>query len=646
MPLSVQSELKLFYDLARELNSSLDLDFVLAHVIEQVNHFLNIDATSVSLLDPESKELIIQMTIGAETDPEPGLRLPPYAGIAGWVVRHLEPVLIADVQKDPRFYPTVDQRTHFSSRSMICVPLIVKDKPIGVIQAISKSVNAFSHADFYFVTTLADIAALNIENARLYKTEQQARRYAEALKWIAETVILSPERERTLDLAMARLYQTISCDSIAIFVLGGCHAYQVALHSWPNGDIHLGNGLCLLPLGGYGFDDLDAVLKIRVPVSRVPLFEQLCFARRPVMLADTRLDDRYVRWSGAEHVRSWLGVPLIVQDRVIGWVSVDRCQIKPFTPGEVDFIASFAQQISNAIVNDRLYGQVRDRADDLAILNELSWAIGTCRDRDAVMNRALDTMMALFAPDAAALLSLDAENNTLVLHAERGFSDALLQSLHSLLRHGSVVWDNVVTERKTMVLEHGASGECGTPGGADRGVGVCIWVPLLVNGDVVGALVVYRSNQHRFSVQYLSLLEAIGRQIAIAIENADIHSQARRIENHFRHWAQATHAMAYGEDAQGEVLYIDLAAEALTGYSIQDLLHASPGVWSMIVHPQDLALVEQRRQWVNQERKSVSHTFRIVRRDKTVGEVCELVVAVLDEQGRVKGRLGLLFDKI
>ena len=144
--LPLPDSLMLFYDLVHRLNSTLDLEVVLRQVIEQVNQFLNTDATSVSLLDAESQELVIQMTVGQASDPQPGLRLPPYAGIAGWVVRHAEPLLVADAQQDQRFYPSVDQRTGFSTRALICVPLLSKDQPIGVIQAMNRSPKAFSRA--------------------------------------------------------------------------------------------------------------------------------------------------------------------------------------------------------------------------------------------------------------------------------------------------------------------------------------------------------------------------------------------------------------------------------------------------------------------------------------------------------------------
>ena len=349
--------LQLFYDLVHRLNSTLDLDIVLAQVIEQVNRFLDIDATSVSLLDADSQELIIQMTIGSATDPHPGLRLPPHAGISGWVAHRGEPVLIDDAQRDNRFYPAVDQLTGFNTRAVICVPLLVKDRTIGVIQAMSRSPGMFSRADLYFVLTVADVAALAIENARLYNAEREARRQAEALKRVAEAIASPRGLEEVLSLALEQLQQVVPYESAAILV---ADEYAPSGTGIPQGgDTPGGTGeeRCFAVLSARGFDDRCSVHDTCVPEADVPLFQRLRLIRRPIAIVDTQADGRYVCWSGTEPARSWMGVPMIVQREVVGHISIDRFQVSEFTAQEVEVATAFAQQIAAAITNCRLRRQ-------------------------------------------------------------------------------------------------------------------------------------------------------------------------------------------------------------------------------------------------------------------------------------------------
>jgi diguanylate cyclase (GGDEF)-like protein len=103
------------------------------------------------------------------------VRLRTDAGIAGWVARHREPVRLDDASSDPRHYPVLAERTGLRPRSMLCVPIIKKDELLGVLQAINKlDGSSFTEDELRLATTLADHAAIAIENARLYREARLA----------------------------------------------------------------------------------------------------------------------------------------------------------------------------------------------------------------------------------------------------------------------------------------------------------------------------------------------------------------------------------------------------------------------------------------------------------------------------------------
>jgi diguanylate cyclase (GGDEF)-like protein len=90
-------------------------------------------------------------------------------GIAGWVAQHSRPVLSNDVRGDERFFSGVDEKSGFVTRSMICVPVMIKDRLIGVLEAINKTEGAFTEDDVTILYALANQVAIAIENARLYQ---------------------------------------------------------------------------------------------------------------------------------------------------------------------------------------------------------------------------------------------------------------------------------------------------------------------------------------------------------------------------------------------------------------------------------------------------------------------------------------------
>jgi signal transduction histidine kinase len=156
----------------RAITSSLNLEQVLTTVMEETALVLGTEAGSISLLDEESSELVFEAAVGPRSAEMKGLRLPLGQGIAGWVVREGQRLLVPDVKEDPRFYPGIDGATGFATKSLLAVPLKVKGKVIGVIEAVNKTKGYFSQADVALLSSMAQSAAIAIENARLYKDLQ------------------------------------------------------------------------------------------------------------------------------------------------------------------------------------------------------------------------------------------------------------------------------------------------------------------------------------------------------------------------------------------------------------------------------------------------------------------------------------------
>lgn len=152
-------------------SSTLDLDQVLDHVMTEGQRVLDAEASSVFQIDEATKELYFVLALGEKGEEVKKIRVPWGHGVVGWVAKHAEALLVADVTKDPRFYQKVDEKSKFQTRSILAVPLIVKGKVIGVAEALNKRSGTFSEKDLEMFQGLARQAAIAIENATLY-TEQ------------------------------------------------------------------------------------------------------------------------------------------------------------------------------------------------------------------------------------------------------------------------------------------------------------------------------------------------------------------------------------------------------------------------------------------------------------------------------------------
>ena len=157
-------------DANRMLSSSLEPRLVLDALMEKARDVLQAEASSLMLLDEDTKELYFHTIKGSKADALKDIRLKLGEGISGWVAEHAQPVLVADCQNDPRFSRKADEDSGFETLSMMCVPLQVRRGVIGTVQVLNKiSREPFNDRDLKFFQLLADQAAVAIENARLHE---------------------------------------------------------------------------------------------------------------------------------------------------------------------------------------------------------------------------------------------------------------------------------------------------------------------------------------------------------------------------------------------------------------------------------------------------------------------------------------------
>ncbi|GMR05160.1 MAG: sensor domain-containing diguanylate cyclase [Thermodesulfobacteriota bacterium] len=164
------SQLSTFNEVGKTLTSSLDLKEILKIVMEKIRELLHPGNWSLLLMDEETKDLKFEIAVGKGSEKIRGMRLKSGEGIAGWVAREKKPVLVTDVTKDPRYSKKVDSITNYNTRSIICVPLVARDRCLGVIELINRPRSkVFTDEDLTLLTTLADYTAIAIENAIYFK---------------------------------------------------------------------------------------------------------------------------------------------------------------------------------------------------------------------------------------------------------------------------------------------------------------------------------------------------------------------------------------------------------------------------------------------------------------------------------------------
>ena len=166
LPRDNYTELEFFIAFSKALSSTLDQGKLLDIIIEAAKTLTQAEASSLLLLDETSQCLHFAHATGQVSDELMKLSVPMGQGIAGWVARERQPQIVNQADKDERWYPGIDRKTKFTTRSILCVPLLVGQKTVGVIEVINKlGGGVFDTQDQELLQKIADMAGQVLDNA-------------------------------------------------------------------------------------------------------------------------------------------------------------------------------------------------------------------------------------------------------------------------------------------------------------------------------------------------------------------------------------------------------------------------------------------------------------------------------------------------
>ena len=165
----ISSELKVLCDISEFMSVGLNIDELSRQIVEKISSIMNVGNCSLMLLnDTAPGELVIKNARGLSEDIIKNTRLRIGENISGWVVKNKAPLLIEDIDKDERF--RVYRKERYMTRSLLSVPLKIKDSVLGVLNVNNKlNGGVFTQDDLKMLTIVALQVAIAIDNARLYE---------------------------------------------------------------------------------------------------------------------------------------------------------------------------------------------------------------------------------------------------------------------------------------------------------------------------------------------------------------------------------------------------------------------------------------------------------------------------------------------
>ncbi len=337
---------------SQAISSTLNLDAVLQLVMAEVKSLVGSQGASVLLYDEDSDELEFSAVVGPSSEGLVGSRMSASAGIAGWVMQRGESVLVNDALTDPRFYDRIDRLTGLTTRSILAVPLRVREEVQGVVEAISQAPGAFRPEHVNTLEGMAVWAAIAIENARLYRAEHEQRQLAETLRQVGETLVSTLDTEVVLDRLLEQVGRVVPNDAANIMLV---EDDRVRVARW------------------HGYERFEAesfVETLDWAVEEMPNLCQMLEMGEPVSVPDTRASQEWSQLPGLEWLRSYAGAPIRVRNQVIGFLNVDSATPGAYDQAYAERLRAFADQAAVALENARLFEEIRQTAERLKTLSQ------------------------------------------------------------------------------------------------------------------------------------------------------------------------------------------------------------------------------------------------------------------------------------
>ncbi len=167
-------QLKRLVELSVTLNSTLDLDDLLQLVTATATELLDCEAASILLYDEKNPRLFFAAATGSDPEKLAEIPVPIENSLAGTIFRTNRPIIINNAEKDPRHYSLVSEHIKFKVKTLLGVPMPIKDRTVGVLQAVNKRRGVFDDHDAALLAVTAAHAAIAINNARLLRATQKA----------------------------------------------------------------------------------------------------------------------------------------------------------------------------------------------------------------------------------------------------------------------------------------------------------------------------------------------------------------------------------------------------------------------------------------------------------------------------------------
>jgi len=503
-----------------------DITELLQSVANTISEVLPANRTLIAVLDRQTENVThfiesFQKPIQISSDTYQELM----DGLTGWAIREQKPALSNIGTEDHReSAATRAMRKQTDAGSVLVVPMMYRDEVFGTVTAINSfSRRGFSQNDIDLLLAMANQVATALANGQLF---QQVTSRSQSLQTAAEvsraaSSILDPNPLITQTVSLIR-------DRFDLYYVGLFLVDERGLWTYEPGK------WAVLRAGTGEAGRIQVERGHKLEVGGVSMIGQCISTSQPQISLQVQAEEQRFANPLLPETRSEMALPLISRGQVIGAMSIQSTRPTAFSEDDIAILQTMADQVANALQNAYLFDQTQARAEELAVLNEMSRQLTATVDIDSInrniylySSRLIDTstfFIALFDGQTGMInFPLVTENNQEIsLPARRmgkGMTEYVLTSRKPLLLHEDV--EGWLRNQDVDLIPIGSESE-------NEIAQSWLGVPMLAGGNSIGVIGVQHNDPHHYSEQDHDLLVAIASQAAIAIQNTNLFKETRQ----------------------------------------------------------------------------------------------------------------------
>lgn len=549
-------------EVGRDISATLQLDLVLERIALYAKNLLRGQSSAVYLSEADQPLLRAISAFGIDSDQIKNDPLEVGVGILGNIAKQKFGEIVNDTNGDPRAI-TIKGTDDDPYGHIMGVPVLSKDQLTGLLVVWRSGIGEeFQASDLDFLTSLAQQAAVAIENARLFGLELHRRLEAETVMRATNTLVNLLDIPSLQSAILDWLQRLTPYDSASILEIEDDQLRITAAK---------------------GLANPEKALEQTFPASNV-LCQIINESGEPLIIGDCQDDPRFEKWGDADYVRGWMGIPLISRGRVIGYITMDSHTPHAFNQSDAITTQTFAYQAATALENARLFDEERKRRREAENLRVAATAITSSLNPQEVLETILTALKQVVPFDLGTMLLLEDDHIKIV--AAHGFKnnkamlDQVFPSKNQLLI-------TIKQTHRPLILSDALSDPR-----YERWVGPDLirgWlgVPLVVHGEVIGFITLGSHKYSAFDQNAANLAQTFALHAATAIDNTHLFENLQKsnqelvqaYDTTLAGWAKALELRdkeTHGHTNRVTELTVDLAR--FMGISKADLVHLRRGV--------------------------------------------------------------------